>query len=114
LDTIAASIFLALLAVQPIGTVVYLCLIRQLFVRIEERHTDTWRALGEPSLFLNNTIRNNFRVLGWLWRKDYSSLGIPDDVRLAARVRQLYVLLMIMFGILLVSFLAFGFSIHGR
>jgi hypothetical protein len=103
--SVLVLLFELLFVGQMIGTVVYLILIRRLMVRLSEGHRDTWRELGEPSLFLNNTPRNNMLLLRWLWRRSYLALDAPDDIRLAARVRSLLLTLLLTFLILIGSFL---------
>ena len=102
---LAATSYLALFVVQAIGTLIYLILISRLFSRLETRCGEVWQSLGRPSLFLNNSIRNNGLVLRWLWSKEFLGLRDREIVRLAGIVRVLFITLLITFAILVAPFL---------
>lgn len=38
--------------------------------RLKRDHTKVWMDLGEPSIFWNNSMRNGFRVMGFVFRRD--------------------------------------------
>jgi hypothetical protein len=102
MPTVVAIFFLALVAVQFVGTLVYLVLIGTLLASLKRDHANVWESLGRPSLFLNNTIRNNVLVLKWLWRKGYSDLQNPATRRHASTVRTLLLMLFMNFALLAV------------
>jgi hypothetical protein len=112
MSEIAAATFIVLFVVQGLGTVIYLFLIARMFSRLEACLPTVYEALGSPSLFLNNNIRNNALVLGWLWRKEYLGLADAECVRRASIVRRLLLALLVNFAILLVLFVTFGALIH--
>ena len=104
------SVIVLLFAWQITGTVMYLVLIRRLFARLADHHRDVWRTLGAPSLFANNTPSNNVLVWRYLWRRSFLSLGVPEDVELATRVRGLLLVLCLTFAILVASLLTVLFN----
>jgi hypothetical protein len=106
----AGVVWVLLFVWQLVGTVVYLILVRRLFARLAERHGDVWTGLGRPELFANNTPSNNGLFLRWLWRKSFLSLGVPEDIELAARVRGLLLLLLSTFAVLLALFFVAAFG----
>ena len=55
--------------------------------RLRSRHSQTWEALGRPTLFLNNSITSGLAVLRFLWRRDYRALGDEEFARLAGFLR---------------------------
>ena len=55
--------------------------------RLRSRHSQTWEALGRPTLFLNNSITKSLTVLRFLWRRDYRALGDEEFARLAGFLR---------------------------
>jgi hypothetical protein len=112
MSTVAAVTFIVLLVVQALGTLVYLFLIARMFSYLESHHADVYEALGNPSLFLNNSIQNNRLVLGWLWREEYSDIADVECVHRARTVRKLLIALSVNFAVLLVVFVAFGASIR--
>jgi hypothetical protein len=54
-----------------------------LFSYLKRSHTDLWKQLGSPSVFMNNTISNNFKVIGFVWSADHYRFG---DAKLSAAV----------------------------
>jgi hypothetical protein len=111
---IAPVAFMVLFAFQFLGTVAYLFLIASLFKRLKASHAPVWEALGSPSLFLNNNIRNNWLVLRWLWTKRYMDLQEPDTIDLAAAVRAVLFTLLANLAVLVVLFLVIDSAKWGR
>ncbi|MBL6937446.1 MAG: hypothetical protein ISS15_14090 [Alphaproteobacteria bacterium] len=70
--------------------IVYNGSIAYLMRYLRQRHNETWVALGSPSLFLNNSIRNSILMLRYLFRSDYRSLGDPSLNRVIWTVRTLF------------------------
>jgi hypothetical protein len=79
-------LFLALLAVQAVGTAIYLFYVKRLFSCLEANEPGAFESLGSPHLILNNTLRTNWLLLRWLWRKDFLSLSHREARYLATRV----------------------------
>jgi len=48
---------------------------------LKSKYPQVWLALGSPSLFLNNSIKNNLSVLRFLNRKEYLGLNDPSFVK---------------------------------
>lgn len=111
---VVALAFFGLFTLQAVGTVAYLVLVVRLFSRLESRHRPVFEALGSPSLLLNNSISNNFKVLGWLWGKDYEGLGDPDTERLAETVRRLLLSLVVTFAILIATLFLLGMGLSSN
>ncbi|HEU4627466.1 MAG TPA: hypothetical protein VFS52_22115 [Steroidobacteraceae bacterium] len=112
--TLAALTFFVLFAAGFVGTCVYLVLMHFLFRRLLSHHMAAYESLGSPTLFLNNSIQNGFRVLRWLWRKEFLDLADNQTVRLAGIVRVLFVGLTINFLELFALFILFGVAIDAR
>jgi hypothetical protein len=112
MPNIVAVSFIVLFGVQAAGTLAYLFLMSRMFSRLEVHHGDVYETLGRPGILLNNTLRNNVVVLGWLWRKEFLSLSDAETVRGASVVRALLVWLAVNFAILLTLFFAFGALIN--
>lgn len=109
---IAALVLVVLFAVQAIGTVTYLFLIGRLFIRLERKHAIVYVSLGSPSLFLNNSIQSNTRVLQWLWRKEFDVLSDTATVASAKVVRALLLALSANLAALLLAFFGLGGALH--
>ncbi len=43
----------------------------RLLLSLKEKHTEKWKALGSPTLFLNNSPKNCFAVLMFLKNREY-------------------------------------------
>jgi hypothetical protein len=42
---------------------------------LKERHVEKWKKLGSPSLFTNNSIQNNIKMLRFFKNKEYLELN---------------------------------------
>ena len=78
----AAALFSAVLfSLVVVSVGVYLVLVVRLLTRLRDNHQALYESLGSPSLFANNSPRNNLRFLGWLYRRDYSDLSDAATVK---------------------------------
>ena len=53
--------------------VIYNAAVLVMFSYLKRRHPQTWVAMGSPS-FLNNSIKNNFQFLGFMFGRKYLAL----------------------------------------
>jgi len=68
---------------------------------LKTHHKQSWSALGEPSLFLNNSPRTNFLFLRFLLRREFEAVR---DIELDKRCRmllRLYVAATVLFVLVL-------------
>jgi len=70
----------------------WLALIVWTFRRLRTRHVTMYEAIGSPSLFWNNSIRNNWLFLRFLYLGKWREL---NDRQLAGVVRLMQVMLVI-------------------
>ena len=101
-----AVLFFALLVAAIVGLAVSQAFLREM----RSRHPTVWDELGEPSLWMNNSIQNSLAVLRFLWRKDYEALGDPEFARRAEFLRTYQIAYFIFFGAIIIWFLADSFS----
>lgn len=86
------------------GTVIiYLAAVVYMFSYLRRAHPQTWTEIGSPS-FLNNSVKNNFLFLGFIFRRRYCALG--DE-----KLNRLCLLILVLFGVCSVMFVAFGWMI---
>ena len=111
---VAAYAFLALFALQVVGTLAYFVIVAKLLRRLRSDHPAVFESLGSPSLIANNTPKNSMLFLRWLWRRDYTDLGNPGTVSAASTVRIMLVALLFNLVALIVLFAVFGASIRGQ
>jgi hypothetical protein len=78
-ETLQYSVWLAMAVVIA----VYLVLCVVLFGYLKRNHTIAWEKLGSPSLFWNNSPRNNVLFLRFLLRRDYEKLNDATLTRMA-------------------------------
>ena len=92
-------------------TVGYLVLLEMLFHRLRKSHADHYREIGEPSLFLNNSITKGFGVVRYLLNRGY--LLVPDErvKQLGEYSRRLFIVASVLFGLVLLLFGIFGVSV---
>jgi hypothetical protein len=72
-ETIATAWFAVLFAM----VLVWFVLISWLFRRLREHHASTYEAMGSPSLFWNNSMRNNWLFMKFLFGSQWRELGDP-------------------------------------
>jgi len=102
----------ALLLSIPVG-LAYLVLVSRLFGRLKREHPTVYRDLGEPS-FLNNSILNSLRTIKFLVYGSYRSLQDPRINSLAAVVRGLFIVSLILYCLCAVVLtLYWGSAGHG-
>ena len=89
-EAIALPWFISLFALA----VIWLILIVWTFHRLRIRHVATYEAIGSPSLFWNNSMRNNWLFAKFLFRGQWQSL---NDSTLAAVARLMQVLIVVYF-----------------
>ncbi len=75
-----------------------------LFYRLRRKHPGHYREIGEPSLFMNDSISKSFGIVRYPLDKGY--LVIPDrrENQLGNRSRQLFFIATGIFGVALVVF----------
>lgn len=104
INGIAAYILaVALILLLPV-IIAYLVVLEMLFYRLRHKHPEHYREIGEPSLFMNNSISKGFGMVRYLLDRDY--LVVPDARanRLGERSRQLFFIATGVFGLALVAF----------
>jgi hypothetical protein len=90
------GLFLAMVAI-------WFALILWLFRRLRLRHPSVFESLGSPSLFWNNSPRNNFRFLRFLVGSEPSQLQDQTLVRVCAFMRVFLAAYLVLFIVLLVT-----------
>jgi hypothetical protein len=84
--TVVTSLFVVLMAM----VVAWLGLVFWIFRRLRIRHSATYESIGSPSLFWNNSMRNNRLFLKFLFGPTRQHLG---DRQLGVVVRVMQVIL---------------------
>jgi len=111
---IAPVSFVVLFVALAIGIVVYLIQLVRLLGLLRNRHLQVFESLGSPSLFFNNSPRNNMLVLGWLWRREFEGLGDAQTISQFKAVRFLLLACLSGFIALLVIFVTMGILINAK
>jgi hypothetical protein len=99
--------FIAVAAIQVLGTIAYLVNVGRLLNRLEHRHKPVHESIGSPLLIMNNTSRNNLLFLRWIWNRDFRSLDDSESVALASFVRSLLVSMLCGFAVLIALFVTY-------
>jgi hypothetical protein len=88
--------------------VTWLALVFWVFRRLRIRHPATYDAIGSPSLFWNNSIRNNWLFAKFLFQGTWKALG-DRQLFVVARVMQfLFIAYFVVFIGLFVALNIFG------
>jgi hypothetical protein len=86
----------------------YLVSLQMFLYRLRHEHPRHYEELGRPSLFLNNSISNGFRVVRYLINRDYLAITDARASQLGDRTRRLFMVSLWVFGIFLVGFAVLG------
>jgi hypothetical protein len=103
-ETIAIAWFVSLFVLAVIG----MGLIAWIFHRLRNNHSATYEALGSPSLFWNNSLRNNWLFFKFLFRGQWRDLNDPRLAAVARATQVLFVVYMVGFLGLVIIFLTVG------
>ena len=87
-DAITIAFFVSLFSLAA----TWLLLVAWCFHRLRVQHAATYEAIGSPSLFRNNSMRNNWLFMKFLYEGQWQSL---DDAALAAVARLMQVLFVV-------------------
>jgi predicted PurR-regulated permease PerM len=71
---IAAILVVILFPALMIIIAIYLFTLSRFFRELKDYEPDVWSRLGSPSLIMNNSISNNIKFLGFLFRNEYMNL----------------------------------------
>ena len=76
---------------------VWFVLCSWLFRRLRERHASTYEAIGSPTLFWNNSIRNGWLSMKFLLGGHWRSLGDSKLATVCSFMRVFFVLYLLLF-----------------
>jgi hypothetical protein len=91
MSNVISILLILAVAIQCIGTVVYLIQVSRLLRRLESKHCAVHESLGSQTLVLNNTPQNARRLVKWLWRREFEKISDLHTVALAKQARTLLV-----------------------
>lgn len=111
-NTLFYAFYGALLLSIPVA-LGYLVVVARLFGKLKREHPIAYRELGEPSLFLNNSISNSVRTIKFIVLGKYKSLQDPEFSSLATVARGLFVLSLALYAVCAVV-LTFYWSAIGQ
>lgn len=79
---------------------VWLCFLHWLFRRLRCKHPTCYEAIGSPSLFWNNSMRNNWLFMKFVWSSRAGDLGDVAVVR-AVRFTRVFIVahILVFFGL---------------
>jgi len=75
---------------------------RSLYGKLKSTHPDVYKTLGEPTIFLNNSIKNSLLVNKFIWKRQYLKLRDKKTVRFC----DLVLIYSIVIWIMLIVFIA--------
>jgi len=104
INLIAGYVLVGAMALAALLTIAYLVTLEMLFHGMRKKQPDDYKRLGEPSLFLNNSISKSMDVVRFLIDRDFLDIPDPRIRQLAARSRRLFVAALSLFGVSVLSF----------
>jgi hypothetical protein len=82
----------------------WLILCSWLFHRLRARHPSTYESMGSPTLFWNNSVRNNWLFGRFLFTSQWRELDDPAVSRMVPLMRFLLVVYLVLFLACMVLF----------
>lgn len=76
----------------------------KLLTYLKKNHFAKWQELGSPSIFMNNSISNNIRILKFLGRKEYAEIRDDNLISLCKFLNLYTILFLLIFLITLTLF----------
>jgi len=99
MESLVAIIFLLLFLAFSLLTIIYLGKLHFFFKYLKEEEPQAWKDLGEPHLFLNNTLPNNMKLFKFFYKKQYNNLRDNQAIEKAVMIRNLLTIGIILFPI---------------
>lgn len=81
--------YLALFSILLVVTITGAGLYSRLLTVLRSRHSEVWKALGSPTLIVNNTLRNSLHMWRFVYGGGYRKLEDQDVDRLVTWLRLL-------------------------
>jgi hypothetical protein len=78
---------------------------RRILFLLKKNHLQEWEKLGSPTLFFNNSVKNNVTMLKYIRRKEYLNLNDSDLTIFCNIYRYFIVGYLIFFGLFVIVFL---------
>lgn len=108
-DTASFIIFIGVI-VGFVINFIYLNNLRKLLNYLRDKYPDKWKALGEPTVFTNNSPRNAIRVWRYIRKEEYKDIGDDELNKIGSKARKqlrlaipYFVVLLLLFVIVIVS-----------
>lgn len=98
------TVFIALFCVLFALAVVWLATLVWLFRYLRLHHPPTYKAIGAPSLFWNNSPRNNWLFFKYLWSRHGRDSGDATLWNAVRFLRVFFVLYLVLFLVLIALF----------
>jgi hypothetical protein len=99
------TVFVALLALLMVMAVTWLVILSWLFGRLRTRHPSTYESIGSPSIFWNNSVRNNWLLWKFLWSSHSRKVDDSAIARIIYVMRIFFVCYIIVFIGLAIAFI---------
>jgi len=86
-------------------TMAWVFLSNRLYTELRHNHPELYETLGRPGLFMKKSLAVNFRVIRFVFKRDYASGVAPAVIRLCYGLRLLFCMYIIcLTGCLLILF----------
>ncbi|RJQ49598.1 MAG: hypothetical protein C4538_02015 [Nitrospiraceae bacterium] len=92
-NIIFPTIFLTIVIAGIVGLIIT----HKFFLILKEKHLETWNELGKPTLFFNNSIKNNLLVVKFLKTKKYLELHDSLLTKKSQLLWKYYIVYLILF-----------------
>lgn len=82
-----------------------ICIHYRFLSLLKEKLPEKWKALGCPTLIINNSIKNNIAILKFLKDKEYLKINNPELIRVAQllwNISRIYIVLFITTALLFI------------
>lgn len=103
MNAIVGFLFVVIFPILGIMVAIWFMQVSKLFKYLKEKHPKEYDAMGAPTLFMNNTPRNNIAFLRFIQGVRPSQLGDDHLVSWCRFLTKFFYVYMLLFGVLFFS-----------
>ncbi len=88
---VAEFVFDVVFALLIAGLVLWFMLVSQYLSYLREKHSTTFKSIGSPHLFLNNTPRNNINFFKYVWSEQCNGTHDLQLIKMTRTLRFIFI-----------------------
>ena len=76
---------------------IWFALLKTIFTKLQRAHPEKYKQMGEPSLFMNNSIKTGLATLKFIGKREHNMLNDPALSKLSNFALVFFVLYLVIF-----------------